>query len=49
MHDDRLMSTDRSWARFAAVVGGIKRPSGAPPLLSGRDFVEAILHMARTG
>ena len=49
MDDDRLMLTDELWERIRAVVSEVKSPAGAPPELSDRDFVEAILYMARAG
>jgi putative transposase len=49
MDDSRLLLTDAAWERIAAVVRDVKSPAGAPPQLSDRDFVEAILYLARTG
>ena len=49
MDDDRLMLDDSTWERFAAVIAEAKSPAGAPPALSDRDFVEAVLYRARTG
>jgi len=49
MDDSRLMLTDKAWALFAAALAEVKSPAGAPPMLSDRDFVEAVLYLARTG
>jgi putative transposase len=49
MDDDRLMLTDEIWDRIVAIVATVKSAAGAPPELSDRDFVEAILYVARTG
>jgi transposase len=49
MDDVRLMLTDELWHRIGAVIREVKSPAGAPPELSDRDFVEAILYLARTG
>jgi transposase len=49
MDDSRLMLTDDAWGRIAAVLRQVKHPAGAPPELSDRDFLEAMLYLARTG
>jgi transposase len=49
MDDSRLMLTDETWQSFEAVLRQRKSPAGAPPELSDRDFVEAMLFIARTG
>ena len=49
MDDSRLMLTDEIWQAFEAVLRRRKSPAGAPPALSDRDFVEAMLFIARTG
>ena len=49
MDDSRLMLTDAAWGRIAAVLAEVKHPAGAPPELPDREFVEAILYLARTG
>ena len=49
MDDVRLLLTDEIWDRMAAIVRTAKSPAGAPPELSDRDFVEAILYLTRTG
>jgi transposase len=49
MDDIRLLLTDTAWDRIAAVLRDIRHPAGAPPELSDREFVEAMLYLARTG
>jgi transposase len=49
MDDVRLCLTDEAWERIAKALRVIKHPAGAPPELSDRYFVEAILYVARTG
>jgi transposase len=47
--DIRLCMSDEVWQRIAKALYAVKHPAGAPPELSDRDFVEAILYVARTG
>ena len=49
MDDARLMLTDELWDRMVTVLHKTKSAAGAPPELSDREFVEAILYAARTG
>jgi transposase len=49
MHEVRLLLSDAAWERIAAVLTQIKSRRGAPPQRSDRDFVEAVLYLARTG
>ena len=49
MDDSRLMLTDEIWEAFESVLRQRKSRAGAPPELSDRDFVEAMLYIARTG
>ena len=49
MDDARLMLTDETWDRLAAALAEVKSRAGAPPKQSDRDFIEAVLHVARTG
>jgi transposase len=49
MDDARLVLTDATWARIAAALAELKSRRGAPPKLSDRDFLEALLYLARTG
>jgi transposase len=49
MDDARMLLTDAAWERIAAVLAEVKHPAGAPPALSDREFVEAVLYLARTG
>jgi transposase len=49
MDESRLLLTDAAWRRVAAALAALKSRRGAPPGLSDRDFVEAVLYLARTG
>lgn len=49
MDESRLMLTDESWGRIAAALAAVKSRAGAPPKQSDREFVEAVLYLARTG
>jgi transposase len=49
MEDVRLSLSDEAWARISKALYAVKHPAGAPPELSDRDFVEAVLYVARTG
>jgi transposase len=49
MDDRRLLLSDAAWARIATILAQSKSAAGAPPQLSDRDFVEAMLYLARTG
>lgn len=49
MDDARLILTDETRGRLAAVIREAEAPSGAPPRLPDRDFVEAVLYPARAG
>jgi transposase len=49
MDDSRLLLTDEIWDRLAAALSGLKSRAGAPPKQSDRDFIEAVLYLARTG
>lgn len=49
MDDSRLLLTDEIWHRLAAALSGLKSRAGAPPKQSDRDFIEAVLYLARTG
>ena len=49
MEDIRLSLSDEAWQRIANALSVVKHPAGAPPELSDRDFVEAILYVSRTG
>lgn len=49
MDENRLLLTDHTWELIEAVLDDVKSPAGAPPLLSDRDFVEAVLYLARAG
>jgi transposase len=43
------MLSDEAWGRLAAVLAEVKPRAGAPPALSDRDFVEAVLYLGRAG
>jgi transposase len=47
--DDRLLLSDAAWRRIRVALAGLKSRRGAPPSLADRDFVEAVLYLARTG
>jgi len=47
--DDRLLLSEKAWRRIRAALVGLKSRRGAPPSLADRDFVEAVLYLARTG
>ena len=49
MDGTRLLLTDAIWDRLAAALSGLKSRAGAPPKQSDRDFIEAVLYLARTG
>jgi len=49
MDERRLLLTDDLWATVEAQLAGLKSKRGAPPDLPDRDFVEAVLYLARTG
>ena len=49
MDESRLMLTDEIWGRIAAALAAVKSRAGAPPKQADRDFVEAVLYIARTG
>lgn len=45
----RLMLTDRTWKALAEALGELKSRAGAPPKQGDRQFVEAVLFLARAG
>lgn len=49
MDEGRLLLTDKTWGRIERALAGLKSRRGSPPELSDRDFVEAVLYLARTG
>ena len=49
MDDSRLQLTDAIWDRLAAALAAVKSRAGAPPKQTDRDFIEAVLYLARTG
>jgi len=49
MDDSRLLLTDEIWDRLSKALVGLKSRAGAPPKQSDREFIEAVLHLARTG
>ena len=49
MDESRLMLSDEIWDRISNALAAVKSRAGAPPRLTDRDFVEAVLYIARTG
>jgi putative transposase len=49
MNEVRLLLSDAAWGRIAAVLTERKSRRGAPPRHTDRQFVEAVLYLARTG
>src|SRR5882757_3207850 len=49
MEGVRLSLSDEAWERISKALYAVKDPAGAPPKLSDRDFVEAVLYVGRTG
>ena len=49
MDDVRLCLSNEVWERISKALYAVKHPAGAPPELSDRDFVEAVLYIARAG
>ena len=49
MDDVRLCLSDELWERMSKALYAVKHPAGAPPELSDRDFVEAVLYIVRAG
>lgn len=49
MEGVRLILSDEVWGRMAKALYAVKHPAGSPPELSDRDFVEAVLYIARAG
>ena len=49
MDDGRLLIDDDAWDRLQPVLAKLKSPAGAPPALSDRLFLEAVLYRGRTG
>ena len=45
----RRLLNNAMWEQLAAALAEVKDPRGAPSSLSDRDFVEAVLFLARTG
>jgi transposase len=45
----RRILSDKAWQQFEAALAAVKDPRGAPPGLSEREFLEAVLYLARTG
>ena len=49
MDGARVRMTTEVWDRRSKALYAVKHPAGSPPELSDRDFVDAILFVARTG
>jgi transposase len=47
--EDRLLITDEIWEELEPLVRQAKHPAGAPPEQSDREFIEAVLYLARAG
>jgi transposase len=47
--EGRLLLTDKTWGRIEKALAKLKSSRGAPAKLADRDFLEAILYLARTG
>lgn len=45
----RRIITDALWEELEAALLAVKDPRGAPPDLDAREFIEAVLFLARTG
>lgn len=45
----RMRMTNEVWERISKALDAVKHPAGARPDLTDRDFVDAILYVARTG
>jgi transposase len=45
----RRILSDELWEQFEEALAAVKDPRGAPAELSDREFLEAVLHLARTG
>ena len=44
----RLLITDTVWSTIEPLLRQLKHAAGAPPRLSDRMFIEAVLYQART-
>lgn len=47
--EDRLLISDEIWEELEPLVRQAKHPAGAPPEQSDREFIEAVLYLARAG
>ena len=45
----RRILNDEMWAQYEAALCLVKDPRGAPAELTDREFLEAVLYLARTG
>jgi transposase len=45
----RTLLTDAVWAEIEPILTTLKNKAGSPPELSDRQFIEAVLYLARTG
>jgi transposase len=45
----RRILSDEMWEQFEAALRAVKDPRGAPPGTPEREFLEAVLFLARTG
>ena len=45
----RMLLTDDAWGEIEPLLTASKHKAGSPPELSERQFIEAVLYLARTG
>jgi transposase len=45
----RRILSDKAWEQFADALATVQDRRGAPPELTAREFLEAVLYLARTG
>jgi transposase len=45
----RMLLTDDAWVAIDAILTSIKNTAGSPPEMSDRQFIEAVLYLARPG
>jgi transposase len=47
--EERLLLSDKIWRELEPLIEEAKHPAGAPPRQGDREFIEAVLYIARTG
>jgi transposase len=45
----RMLLTDDAWLEIESILSSLKNKAGSPPEMSDRQFIEAVLYIARTG